>query len=346
MKRPPERWSSVIAAIAVAAGVRAESCTMPVPRRMRSVCGAPPGQRREGVGAVGLGRPHRVEAEPLGLLDRLQRTRRRAGRPVARAVAELDRDVIVTDRTRAARYRRHVSDLPPPPSDDPTPPPPPPSPAPAGPCPAFGPTGVVPPRLGGRVLQRRARHPADDRDARDLGASSGRTARTRTSSGTTATASAASSASCIYVFVSPVLMFTIPNEIKNMYERDGRESPVSAVWGLWFLLPLIGNIIWYVKVQRPLNEFWLSKGAQRGLTPSVRLLVPGGLRPHRRGGGWCRRAMEVTMNVAAILSAKGNTVEVVGPETPVTVAVHRMATRGIGSLVVVGARRPAARRRR
>ena len=43
------------------------------------------------------------------------------------------------------------------------------------------------------------------------------------------------------------------------------------------------------------------------------------------------------MNVAAILSAKGNTVEVVGPDMPVTVAVHRMSTRGIGSLVVVGA---------
>ena len=42
------------------------------------------------------------------------------------------------------------------------------------------------------------------------------------------------------------------------------------------------------------------------------------------------------MNVAAILSAKGNTVEVVGPDVPVSVAVHRMATRGIGSLVVVG----------
>ena len=38
------------------------------------------------------------------------------------------------------------------------------------------------------------------------------------------------------------------------------------------------------------------------------------------------------MNVAAILSAKGNTVEVVGPDVPVNVAVHRMSTRGIGSL--------------
>ena len=64
-----------------------------------------------------------------------------------------------------------------------------------------------------------------------------------------------------FVF-SPILMFTIPNEIKNMYERDGRPSPVSAIWGLWVLLPLIGNIIWYVKVQHALNEFWVSKGAR------------------------------------------------------------------------------------
>jgi hypothetical protein len=66
----------------------------------------------------------------------------------------------------------------------------------------------------------------------------------------------------IQILLSPVLMFLIPNEIKNMYERDGRQSPVSPLWGLWFLLPIIGNIIWYVKVQSVLNEFWLSKGAR------------------------------------------------------------------------------------
>ena len=65
----------------------------------------------------------------------------------------------------------------------------------------------------------------------------------------------------IYLLLSVVLMFTIPNEVKNMYERDGRESPVSAIWGLWFLLPIIGNIIWYLKVQNALNDFWRSKGA-------------------------------------------------------------------------------------
>jgi hypothetical protein len=65
----------------------------------------------------------------------------------------------------------------------------------------------------------------------------------------------------IYILLSVVLMFTIPNEIKGSYEREGRESPVSAIWGLWFLLPLIGHFVWYLKVQRSLNDFWLSKGA-------------------------------------------------------------------------------------
>ena len=68
----------------------------------------------------------------------------------------------------------------------------------------------------------------------------------------------------IYLLLSIVLMFTIPNEIEKMYQRDGRESPVSAIYGLWFLLPIIGNIIWYLKVQRALNDFWLSKGSQPG----------------------------------------------------------------------------------
>jgi hypothetical protein len=68
----------------------------------------------------------------------------------------------------------------------------------------------------------------------------------------------------LYLFLSIVLMFTIPNEIKNAYERDGRPTPVSAVWGLWFLLPIIGHFIWYLKVQGALNDFWASKGAVAG----------------------------------------------------------------------------------
>ena len=63
-------------------------------------------------------------------------------------------------------------------------------------------------------------------------------------------------------FIVPVVMFTIPNEIEKMYHRDGRQSPVSTIWGLWFLLPLIGNFVWYLKVQDALNDFWMSKGSR------------------------------------------------------------------------------------
>ena len=40
MKRPPESWSSVIAVIAVIAGVRAGICMIAVPRWMRWVARA------------------------------------------------------------------------------------------------------------------------------------------------------------------------------------------------------------------------------------------------------------------------------------------------------------------
>jgi hypothetical protein len=66
----------------------------------------------------------------------------------------------------------------------------------------------------------------------------------------------------LFFFISPVVMFTIPNEIEKMYQRDGRQSPVSTLWGLWFLLPIIGHFVWYLKVQSALNDFWMSKGSQ------------------------------------------------------------------------------------
>jgi hypothetical protein len=59
-----------------------------------------------------------------------------------------------------------------------------------------------------------------------------------------------------------VIMFTVPNEVEKMYQRDGRESPVSTLWGLWVLLPIIGQFVWYLKVQEALNDFWTSKGSQ------------------------------------------------------------------------------------
>ncbi len=69
MCRPPDRWSSVSAAIAHAVGVRADSCTTEVPSRIRLGRRAPPGQRRVGVRAPRLGGEHGVEAGLLGRGD-------------------------------------------------------------------------------------------------------------------------------------------------------------------------------------------------------------------------------------------------------------------------------------
>jgi Domain of unknown function (DUF4234) len=66
----------------------------------------------------------------------------------------------------------------------------------------------------------------------------------------------------IYILISPVTFFVVPSEVRYMYEDlDGGHSPVRGIYGLWFLLPLIGPLIWFIQVQGALNRYWESKGA-------------------------------------------------------------------------------------
>jgi hypothetical protein len=66
----------------------------------------------------------------------------------------------------------------------------------------------------------------------------------------------------IFIVISPVTFFVVPSEVRYMYEDlDGDRSPVSAIYGLWFLLPLLGALIWFIQVQGALNRYWESKGA-------------------------------------------------------------------------------------
>ena len=60
----------------------------------------------------------------------------------------------------------------------------------------------------------------------------------------------------IYLVIGIVTVFLIPVEIKRMYEREGLTPPFTAWVGLWNLLPIIGQIVWFVKVQGALNRFW------------------------------------------------------------------------------------------
>jgi hypothetical protein len=62
------------------------------------------------------------------------------------------------------------------------------------------------------------------------------------------------------IFISPVTMLLMANEVEKLYVEAGEQPRITTLWGLWFLLPLIGNIIWYVRIQHAINEFWQARG--------------------------------------------------------------------------------------
>jgi hypothetical protein len=62
------------------------------------------------------------------------------------------------------------------------------------------------------------------------------------------------------IFLGIVDWFLLPHEISRMYRSSGRQSPVAPLTGLWNLIPLIGSIVWLVKVQGALNSYWESLG--------------------------------------------------------------------------------------
>jgi hypothetical protein len=66
----------------------------------------------------------------------------------------------------------------------------------------------------------------------------------------------------INLVLSPAVMFLMADEVAGLYRDAGEEPPITAVWGFWFLLPLIGNLIWYIRIQNALNTFWTVRGAR------------------------------------------------------------------------------------
>jgi hypothetical protein len=67
------------------------------------------------------------------------------------------------------------------------------------------------------------------------------------------------------ILVGVVMPFLSSHEVGRLYERRGQAKPVSATTGLWFLLLgwffFVGAIIWFVRTNRALNDYWQSLGA-------------------------------------------------------------------------------------
>jgi hypothetical protein len=67
----------------------------------------------------------------------------------------------------------------------------------------------------------------------------------------------------IWLLIGAVSAFVIPSEVGKMYAKDGRLAPVTGWTGLWlfpFGVFIIPAIVWFVKVQGALNDYWEAKG--------------------------------------------------------------------------------------
>ena len=58
------------------------------------------------------------------------------------------------------------------------------------------------------------------------------------------------------IFFAIANVFILPGEVADLARARGAEPPVSVKTGFWVLLPLVGFIVWVVKVQGAINAEW------------------------------------------------------------------------------------------
>lgn len=67
-------------------------------------------------------------------------------------------------------------------------------------------------------------------------------------------------------FLVGITPFFTSSEVGTMQERAGRPKTVSGLTGLWYFpgifLFFIGPIVWFVKTNGAINDYWRSLGAQ------------------------------------------------------------------------------------
>jgi hypothetical protein len=66
------------------------------------------------------------------------------------------------------------------------------------------------------------------------------------------------------IFVSAAAAFFTSYEVGKLYERSGRQAPVSALTGLWYFpgaILIVLPIVWFVRTNGALNEYWRGLGA-------------------------------------------------------------------------------------
>ena len=65
-------------------------------------------------------------------------------------------------------------------------------------------------------------------------------------------------------FVGVASPYLLSSEVGQLFSRRGTTPPVTGLTGLWYfpgIFLLVGPIIWFVKTNGALNDYWRSQGA-------------------------------------------------------------------------------------
>lgn len=65
----------------------------------------------------------------------------------------------------------------------------------------------------------------------------------------------------IIPLVSWLFPFLTSSTVGDMYRGRGMKAPVSGATGAWIFLPLLGGLIWFIKTNGALNNYWRQLGA-------------------------------------------------------------------------------------
>lgn len=71
----------------------------------------------------------------------------------------------------------------------------------------------------------------------------------------------------ITLVVGVVTPFITSNEVGGLYERAGQQKPVTGTTGLWYFpgaFIIVGPIVWFIKTNGALNDYWKSVGVAQG----------------------------------------------------------------------------------
>ena len=85
----------------------------------------------------------------------------------------------------------------------------------------------------------------------------------------------------VWVLVNPIMAFLVPSEVGRMVAREGKPAPLRGLTGLWlfpFGFLIVPAVIWFVKIQRALNDHYERVVVEDGLPEPAagidRLKVP------------------------------------------------------------------------